>query len=200
MLLIVGGLNVKPVLSKVKASTHYMIRGRITPRPVLWRMRDTPRVQVLQSRDWLVGPLVRIWHVESSQLVVDLDGAFAMAKCKLRMRQSWGSAVCLCSVRYNADNSIKIAFTNSELPKIICTLFTSAHFKKNLEKTDERAGKGWPLTAPWKLSALFWNCVHKSEVYQSRCGYYADNCSIEKVRITLVPFRFYDQIMRILSA
>ena len=27
----------------------------------------------------------------------------------------------------NADNSIKIAFTNSELPKIIHTLFTSAH-------------------------------------------------------------------------
>ena len=27
----------------------------------------------------------------------------------------------------NADNSIKIAFTNSELPKIIRTLFTSAH-------------------------------------------------------------------------
>ena len=32
----------------------------------------------------------------------------------------------------NADNSIKIAFTNSELPKIICTLFTSAHKKKTL--------------------------------------------------------------------
>ena len=28
----------------------------------------------------------------------------------------------------------------------------------------------------------------------------ADNCSIEKVRIFLVPFRFYDQIMQILSA
>ena len=27
----------------------------------------------------------------------------------------------------NADNSIKIAFTNSELPKVIRTLFTSAH-------------------------------------------------------------------------
>ena len=33
-------------------------------------------------------------------------------------------------------------------------------------------GRGAPLTAPWKLSALFWNCVHKSEVW-SRCGYYA---------------------------
>ena len=42
----------------------------------------------------------------------------------------------------NADNSIKIAFTNSELPKIIRALFTSGHYKKNLEKTDERAGKG----------------------------------------------------------
>ena len=95
---------------------------------------------------------------------------------------------------------IKIAFTNSELPKIIHTLYMSAHWrKKNLDKTDEHAGKGWPLTAPWKLSALFWNCVHKSEVW-SRCGYYADNCSIKKVWITLVPFRFYDQIMRILSA
>ena len=93
----------------------------------------------------------------------------------------------------NADNSIKIAFTNSELPKIIRTLFTSAHKKNNLEKMDECAGKGRPLTAPWKLSALFWNCVHNSEVW-SRCGYYADNCSIEKVQITLVPFRFYDQI------
>ena len=50
----------------------------------------------------------------------------------------------------NADNSIKIAFTNSGLPKIIRTLFTNGHLKKNLEKTDERAGgKGtmgdlWP--------------------------------------------------------
>ena len=59
--------------------------------------------------------------------------------------------------------------------------------------------KGWPLTASWKLSALFWNCVHKSKVW-SRCRYYADNCSIEKVRIILAPFRFYDQIMWILSA
>ena len=31
-------------------------------------------------------------------------------------------------------------------------------------------------------------------------GYYADNCSMEKVWIILVPFRFYDQMMRILSA
>ena len=31
----------------------------------------------------------------------------------------------------NADNSIKIAFTNSERPKIIRTLFTNAHLKKN---------------------------------------------------------------------
>ena len=62
----------------------------------------------------------------------------------------------------NADNSIKIAFTNSKLPKIIRTLVTSGHLKKYLEETDERAGKGWHLTAPWKLSALFWNCVHKS--------------------------------------
>ena len=53
-------------------------------------------------------------------------------------------------------------------------------------------GNGWPLTVPWKLSALFWNCVHKSEVW-SWCIYYADNCSIEKVRIILVPFRFYNQ-------
>ena len=34
----------------------------------------------------------------------------------------------------------------------------SAHLKKKLEKTDERTGKGWPLTAPLKLSALLWNC------------------------------------------
>ena len=39
------------------------------------------------------GPLVRIWHVEYSRLVVDLDRAFAMAKCKVRIYapQSWGS-------------------------------------------------------------------------------------------------------------
>ena len=30
----------------------------------------------------------------------------------------------------NVDNSMKIAFTNSELPKIIRTLFTSDHKKK----------------------------------------------------------------------
>ena len=59
--------------------------------------------------------------------------------------------------------------------------------------------KRWPLTAPWKLSALFWNCVHKFRIW-SRCSYYADNCIIEIVRIILVPFRFYNQIMRILSA
>ena len=40
-----------------------------------------------------------------------------------------------------ADNSIKIVFTNSELPKIIGTSFTSAHYKKKLEKTDEPEGK-----------------------------------------------------------
>ena len=90
-------------------------------------------------------------------------------------------------IKNNADNSIKITITNSELPKMIRTLFTSAHQKKNLKRRMSVRGKGWPLTAPWKLSALFWNCVHKSEVW-SRCGYYADNCSIEKVRITLVPF------------
>ena len=33
-------------------------------------------------------------------------------------------------LKNNADNSIKIAFTNSELPKIIRTLFTSAPPKK----------------------------------------------------------------------
>ena len=62
-------------------------------------------------------------------------------------------------------------------------------------------GKRWSLTAPWKLSALFWNCIHKFWIW-SWCGYFADNCSIKKVRIILVPFRFYNQIglMRILSA
>ena len=96
------------------------------------------------------------------------------------------------------DNSVKIAFTNSGHSKII-HFFYKRPLKKNLEKTDEREGKSWPLTAPLKLSALFWNCVHKFRVW-SRCGYYADNCSIEKVRRILVPFRFYNQLMRILSA
>ena len=59
--------------------------------------------------------------------------------------------------------------------------------------------KRWSLTAPWRLSALFWNCVCKFRIW-FRCGYYADNCSIENVRIILVLFRFYDQIMQILSA
>ena len=59
----------------------------------------SPCTQVLQSRDWLVGPLVRIWHVKSSRLIVDLGRAFAMAKCKVRMHQSQGSAICSCSVR-----------------------------------------------------------------------------------------------------
>ena len=66
---------------------------------------------------------------------------------------------------------------------------------------DEREpeGKRWPLTAPWKWSALFWNCVHKFRIW-SRCGYYADNCSIEKVQIILVPFRFYNaDIIRIIE-
>ena len=97
-----------------------------------------------------------------------------------------------------ADNSIKLALTISEHPKII-HFFYERPLKKILEKTDEREGKRWPLTAPWKLSASFWNCIHKFRIW-SRCGHYADNCSIKKVRIILVPFRFYDQIMRILSA
>ena len=43
----------------------------------------------------------------------------------------------------NADNSIKIAFTNSELPKIICTLFTSAHYKKKtLKRRMSMRGRG----------------------------------------------------------
>ena len=62
----------------------------------------------------------------------------------------------------NADNSIKIAFTNSELPKIIYTFF---FYERPLIKTLKRRmsvlGREWPLTAPWKLSALSWNCVHK---------------------------------------
>ena len=45
----------------------------------------------------------------------------------------------------NKDDSIKIAFTNSELPKIIHTYFYERPLKKQ-EKTDERGGKGdlWP--------------------------------------------------------
>ena len=34
----------------------------------------------------------------------------------------------------STDNSIKTAFTNSELPKIICTFFTSAQKKKKPQK------------------------------------------------------------------
>ena len=41
----------------------------------------------------------------------------------------------------NADNSIKIVFTNSELPKIIHTFFLRVPIKKrNKKKTDERVG------------------------------------------------------------
>ena len=47
---------------------------------------------------------------------------------------------CLYLNKNNADNSIKIAFTNSEVPKIIHT-FLGAPIKKTLEKTDERVGK-----------------------------------------------------------
>ena len=36
--------------------------------------------QVFQSHDWLVGPVLRIWHVKSSRLIVDLNLAVAMAK------------------------------------------------------------------------------------------------------------------------
>ena len=42
---------------------------------------DNPHAKGLRAlHDWLEGPLVRIWHVKSSQLVLDLDHAFAMTK------------------------------------------------------------------------------------------------------------------------
>ena len=62
-----------------------------------------------------------------------------------------------------ADNSIKIVFTNSEHPKIIRTFFFLERPLKKFEKTDEREGKRWPLTAPWKLSALFGIAFTNSE-------------------------------------
>ena len=86
----------------------------------------------------------------------------------------------------------------SELPKTIHTssFFTSAHNLKTWK--DEWAcglkGDLWPHLGnyPHFFGIAFTN----SEV----CGYYADNCSIEKVWFILVPFQFFDQIMRILSA
>ena len=42
----------------------------------------------------------------------------------------------------NVDNSIKIVFTNSELPKIIRTLFTSAHKKNTLKRRMSVGGGG----------------------------------------------------------
>ena len=96
----------------------------------------------------------------------------------------------------NADNSITIAFTNSELPKIIRTLFTSAHWKKTLKKRMNMRGRGdlWPRLGNYLhyFGIAFTNPKSGPDD--------ADNCSIEKVRIILVPFRFYNQIMRILSA
>ena len=61
-----------------------------------------------------------------------------------------------------------------------------------------RGGRGdlWPRL---EIIRIILELLSQSEVW-SRCGYYADNCSIEKVWIILVPFWFYDQIMRILSA
>ena len=104
-----------------------------------------------------------------------------------------------CPHTNNVDNSIKIAFTNSEHRKIIHTFFTSAHLKKKkkMDKPEGKKGDLWPHLGnnPDYFGIVFTN----SEVC-SWCGYYADDCSIEKVRIILVPFRVYDQIMRILSA
>ena len=52
----------------------------------------------------------------------------------------------------NADNSIK---------NCIHKLLTSGQKKKPRKDRWACGGKGWPLTAPWKLPALFWNCIHK---------------------------------------
>ena len=62
----------------------------------------SPCAQVFQSRDWLMGPLVRIWqwHVELSRYVVDIDRAFAMAevKCVCASRGAQGTARVVCGV------------------------------------------------------------------------------------------------------
>ena len=83
--------------------------------------------QVLQSRDWLVGPLVRIWHVESSRLVVDqivdLGRAFAMANkyiitcaCASRGTRRFARVVCgVCS-----HDSAWEAESHDPLSRVMC--------------------------------------------------------------------------------
>ena len=56
----------------------------------------SPCAQVFQPRNRLLGSVVKIWHVRQ---VLDLGRVFATAKSKVRMHQSWGSAIYSRSVR-----------------------------------------------------------------------------------------------------
>ena len=99
----------------------------------------------------IIYAISMIWLVqenEGSERVADLDSWVQL--CNFHTQ--------ITNVRYpfhknipqlylhknNADNSIKIAFTNSELPKIICTLFTSGHKNKqtNLKRRMSVRGRG----------------------------------------------------------
>ena len=76
-----------------KASVHYKTRGRTTPWLLLWCMRDVTMCASSPATRLTRGSTREdLSNVKSSRLVMDLDHAFAVAKCKVCMCQSRGSA------------------------------------------------------------------------------------------------------------
>ena len=73
-------------------------------------------------------------------------GVTDCSKCTVPLYPFHKNIPQLSAFKNNADNSIKIAFTNSELSKIIRTLVTSGHQKHTLKRRMSMRGRGdlWP--------------------------------------------------------
>ena len=87
------------------------------------------------------------------------------------------------------DNSRKIALTNSELLKIIHTFYTSAHERKNLEKTEKE-----------DIGPHLRNNLHYFGIAFTKSAPDAGIMQIlstQKLWIILVKLQFYDQIIQI---
>ena len=98
----------------------------------------------------------------------------------------------------NADNSIKIAFTKT--PENNLHFIYECPFRKIPWKDGWACGEGVTFDRALENCPHYFGIAFTNSKSGPDAAMYVDNCNIEKVPITLVPFRFYDQIMRILSA
>ena len=75
----------------------------------------------------------------------------------------------------NADNSIQITFTNSELPKIIRTLFYERPLKKTTRKDGRACRKRVTFDRTWEIIRITYILELRSQIPKSG----PDNCSVK---------------------